>query len=404
MQIDLEQYIDALSDTLDLVGVDETQHGKRVAFMARECAKMIGKKEPELTFYYRAGLLHDCGVSSTRVHKNLVNQLDWVGSTVHCDVGAERIRHFAPLRNYSDTIKYHHTPWKDLQNFKIDDKIKTQANLIYLVDRVDALAAQQKTQNRLETREAICATISSMKKTYFKEELVDVFLAIAKKEAFWITQEHNYLMSHLSEKATNGNSVYLDSADMKSMAMLFAHIVDAKSPYTAEHSVGVSRLAGYLAEKCELPEDLINRIEIAGLLHDLGKLQMPDNLLECETKLSDHDLAIMRHHSYVTFSILHRIEGLEDICEWAANHHEKLDGEGYPFKKNSDELDIESRIIMVADIYQALAQHRPYRKAFSPETIMDYLSNLANKGQIDRDIIQIISTEPVACHHAAIGK
>lgn len=118
-----------------------------------------------------------------------------------------------------------------------------------------------------------------------------------------------------------------------------------------DHSIGVSRLAGYLAEKCELPEDLINRIEIAGLLHDLGKLQMPDNLLECETKLSDHDLAIMRHHSYVTFSILNRIEGLEDICEWAANHHEKLDGEGYPFKKNSDELDIESRIIMVADIY-----------------------------------------------------
>lgn len=86
MKIDLEQYIDAFSDTVDLVGVDETQHVQRVAFMAREYAIMLGNKWQELTFYDREDLLHDCGISSTRVHKNRVNQIDWVGSAAHYDL------------------------------------------------------------------------------------------------------------------------------------------------------------------------------------------------------------------------------------------------------------------------------------------------------------------------------
>lgn len=403
MKIDLEQYIYALSDTIDLVGINETQHGKRVAFMATECAKLLGAGKTELTVYYRAGLLHDCGVSSTRVHKKLVNEIDWEGSASHCDIGAERMCQVAPLSCYADIIQYHHTPWEDLKVLKLSEEIKTQANLIYLTDRVDALAAMAETVNRLAARDAICRTISSMKDTHFKEELVDAFLVCAQKEAFWITQEQNHLISYLNEKAVDGDPVYLDSFDMKNMGMLFAHIVDAKSPYTAAHSIGVSQLAGYLAEKSALPDSIVNKIEIAGLLHDLGKLQMPDEVLECNSKLSDHDLSIMRHHSYITYSILHKIKGLEDICEWASNHHEKLDGEGYPFRKGKEELSIESRIIMVADIYQALAQHRPYRKPLSSEMILDYLSNLADDGKIDCDIVQIVMKDPNECHHAAIG-
>ncbi len=403
MKIDLEQYIYALSDTIDLVGIDETQHGKRVGFMARECAKTLGYKESELSFYYRAGLLHDCGVSSTRVHENLVNQIDWDESAIHCDIGAERMRHFAPLSCFADPILYHHTPWKRLKNLNISEEVKTQANLIYLVDRVDSMAVLYGKPNRLAAREIICEKIASMKKSYFKEELIDAFLTCAKKESFWITQEQNHLMSHLKETTVNEDSVYLDNTELKNMAMLMAHIVDAKSPYTAQHSIGVSRLSGYLAEKCQLSDDLVHKIEIAGLLHDLGKLQMPDDLLESDRKLTNSDISIMRHHSYVTFSILHRIEGLEEICEWASNHHEKLDGEGYPFKKSSDDLGIESRIIMVADIYQALAQDRPYRKPLSPERIEDNLSNLAEKGKIDKEIVQIVATESTGCHLAAIG-
>jgi putative nucleotidyltransferase with HDIG domain len=185
---------------------------------------------------------------------------------------------------------------------------------------------------------------------------------------------------------------------------LFAQIVDAKSKYTAEHSTGVASLSRYLAERCSLNETSCCWVEVAGLLHDLGKLQVPDKVLERKGALSREDTAIMRHHSYVTFHILKKIQGLEDISLWAANHHEKLDGSGYPFRKTAVELSIESRIIIIADIFQALAQNRPYRISQSPEAIIEFLKKGNEHGQLDTDLVHIVESEPSTCYSIAVGE
>jgi putative nucleotidyltransferase with HDIG domain len=404
MKIDFGQLIHALADTIDLVGIDEIQHGKRVGFMALECAKQMGAERSEQLLLYRAGLLHDCGVSSSRVHKNLVNQLEWTESEFHCKTGAERLRQFQPLAQFSDIVLYHHTRWQNLKKLQISDKIKRNANLIFLLDRVDALVAMQDNPNRLACRETIFHKIVSLKGDYFKPEIVDIFLEAAQKEAFWITQEPLPLMHCLDNQLREADEILLDHHDLKKMAMIFAQIVDAKSPYTAEHSVGVSRLAGYIASECRLSDQDVGKIEVAGLLHDLGKLQVPDTVLEHEGALNGENLAIMRHHSYVTYMILSRINGLEEITRWASDHHEKLDGSGYPYKRKENELGIESRIIMVADIFQALAQHRPYRKPQSAEMITGYLGKLAEDGKIDKKLVQLVQQQPTECLQAALGK
>lgn len=403
MKIDFGQFINALSDTVDLVGVDELYHSKRVAFMAAECLKALGANRPQQLHIFRQGLLHDCGVSSTRVHDRLVSEFEWEESEMHCLVGSSRMLSFAPLARYAEVVRYHHTRWEDLQHLDIDKEIKLNANLIYLLDRVDALACTASAENRLSCREVVCEQIGAYRGTHFKPELVDAFLETAKKEAFWITQERDHLTDHLRVNNIDFDNIPLDNGQLKEMAAIFAQVVDAKSPYTAEHSFGVSRLSGFISEQCQLDHEVSSRIEVAGLLHDLGKLQVPDQILEHDGDLDSDALAVMRHHSYVTYIILSKIGGLEDITQWASDHHEKLDGSGYPFKKVGVELPLESRIVMVADIFQALAQNRPYRKSLSADKIVEKLVLDVEKGKLDREIVRIVASTPDSCYQKAVS-
>lgn len=403
MHIDYNQLIHALSDTIDLVGVDELQHGKRVAYMAACCAEVMGQNDERKLFLYRAGLLHDCGVSSTKVHKNLVNEMEWTGSDTHCLIGAERMELFAPLAEFSTVIRYHHTRWENLVDEPLPQQVKQDTNLIYLLDRVDALAAMSNNPNRLTISSSVCDKIRHLQHNYFDPEMISVFLEAAEKEAFWITQEPQFLNEYIRNQQQLPDNMLLETGQLKDMARIFAEIVDAKSTYTAEHSAGVANLSSFLAERTSLPEKSRSAIEVAALLHDLGKLQVPDAILDYDGGLEGESLSLMRHHSYVTYIILNRISGLEKIALWAANHHEKLDGSGYPFRRNGEELDIESRIIMVADIFQALAQNRPYRASLPVDEILSILTKMAKNNKIDHEVVSLLADEPDTCYQVATG-
>lgn len=401
MKIDLDQLVRAFSSTVDLVGVDDVQHGKRVAFMALSCAETMGLGQAETTLLCRLGLLHDCGVSSTKVHKQLVDELEWQGSDLHCQIGALRMRQFSHFAPMADIILHHHTRWEDLKNLSLPEKTKMYANLIFLVDRVDALAAIYPSLNRLVGKDVICKKVFDLRGRYFHPELVDIFMASASNEAFWITMEPIHLEDFMAKQQTDLNEITVDTDGLKAIAGLFAQIVDAKSQYTAEHSCGVASLSRYLAHKSGLSEEVCFKVEVAGLLHDLGKLQVPDEVLELEGSLNWEELAYMRHHSYVTYQILKKIRGIEDIALWAASHHEKLDGSGYPFHKTAKDLCLESRIITIADIFQALAQNRPYRTSQSLEKILEFLKKRVVRGQLDPELVKLVDSERHACYAVA---
>ncbi|WP_374265470.1 hypothetical protein [Zoogloea sp.] len=146
---DLRHVIYALSEALDLVGVDDVAHGKRVGLMAAECGRVLGLAEGEVGFLFDVGMLHDIGVSSTRIHHHLVAQFDWDGSQVHCQVGHALLKGFAPFAGMALPVRYHHTRWDQLPHAGLDAPVLRTANLIYLVDRVDALAAPHYADNSL---------------------------------------------------------------------------------------------------------------------------------------------------------------------------------------------------------------------------------------------------------------
>lgn len=404
--VDLKKAIYALSDALDLVGIDDVGHGKRVGVMAEACARALAMPEDTIGLLFGMGLLHDIGVSSTVVHTHLVKEFDWSGSQVHCEIGYDMLRSFLPLADMAVPIRYHHTRWDALVKRKdLNRKIVEYANLIYLVDRVDALSAPHYADGTLLTSISdIRDKIRSYAGSYFAPHLVEAFMQASESEAYWLQLEEHSLQSSLLDHIKLDAPRPASMHELKQLAEIFSRIVDAKSPFTAEHSLGVSRLSRFIAQRMGVGPENCDKIEIAGLLHDLGKLRVPDEVLEKPGALDERERLTINAHSYETFQILHQIDGFEEITRWAAYHHEELDGSGYPFGIRARELPLEARILRVADIFQAMAQDRPYRHGLSPEAVLDFMNDLVRQERVESQIVDVLANDIHGAMAAALPK
>ena len=390
MQVDLWQLVYTLSDALDLVGVNDRFHGKRVALMATLIGEEFGWERNDLEKVFLGGLLHDCGVSSTRVHRQLVTELDWSGAEAHCTLGEKMLLKFNPLAHLAALVRYHHTHWENLIQIDLPETTAFLSNLIYLADRVDALTSSHYGYDLLLSRNNIRGTIGRYRGTYFNSELVEAFLSISHKEAFWLQLEPNHIKESTLAWIPKASMRELESADVRQLARIFASIVDAKSPFTAEHSIGVAQLSRWLAESVQLAGTTCDQLEIAGMLHDIGKLVVPDEVLEKPGELDGTERASIRQHSFETYQILKQIRGFEEISGWAAYHHEALNGRGYPFHLDESELGLEARIVAASDVFQAMAQNRPYRPSLSPKKILRKMKYRVHTGRLDENVVGMI--------------
>ncbi len=404
MNIDIRRMVLVIGSAIDLVGVDDALHGRRVGVIAYECAKHLGWDQKARNMLFDAGLLHDCGVSSTREHHTIVSELDWQGSQAHCRKGYELLKDFRPLAHLAPIILYHHTHWEDLPTQKLSPLVSRFANLIYLADRIDAQAMPYYTDNSLLLHvEELRTLMSRYSGTFFAPELVDAFLYASQTEAFWLALDADLVHRYISEVGGDHKKQRISIKELKQFALIVADIVDAKSHFTTAHSLGVGRVARLLAGKMGITGKHLDLIEIAALLHDIGKLQIPDEVLESKAKLTIEERALIKKHSYVTYQILQRVGGFEELVDWASQHHESLRGDGYPFHLSGGEIPIESRIIKVADIYQALAQNRPYRSPMAPADILRLLRSMQTDSELDPTVVDFVERNLDECHKAAIG-
>jgi len=193
----------------------------------------------------------------------------------------------------------------------------------------------------------------------------------------------------------------LEYAEIRHIARLFSSVVDAKSPFTATHSERVAALARQLGVWMLLDDDTLDKLELAGLFHDLGKLRIPNAILEKPGALTPAEQLTMRRHSFESYQILARVPGLEDVASWAAYHHEALDGSGYPYHLEANKLPLPARIIAIADVFQALAQHRPYRASLTPDSILSELQHRTTLGQLDRQVVGLVKSHLDLCWQIA---
>ncbi|MBU1427093.1 MAG: HD domain-containing protein [Gammaproteobacteria bacterium] len=401
--VNLHEAIYSLSDALDLVGVTHIHHGKRVAYMAAECGKQLGWSGPRLDELFQAAILHDSGVSKTMVHAKLA-QMSWEDEADHCKLGAELLATSPMLQHLSDTILHHHTHWSVLKDLELPLEVKLRANCIYMVDRVDVLALVCMLEGKdiLLGKEEIRRKVLERRGDWFCPELVDAFMDTSRAETFWFRLESDHVNGYLATWLSHYPEQTMEFEELRSLVHVFSSIVDAKSPYTKQHSDGVANLARYLGGVFQLPQETCEMLELVGLLHDIGKLRVPDELLEKPGELNEAETIIMRQHCFDTYSILKNIRGLERVSLWALQHHERMDGTGYPNHTRGADLSLEARIVAVSDVFQALAQERPYRGPLEKVVIMALLKLEAEEGKLDQKVVAAVEANLDACWRAAV--
>ncbi|HOP55918.1 MAG TPA: HD domain-containing protein [bacterium] len=161
---------------------------------------------------------------------------------------------------------------------------------------------------------------------------------------------------------------------------LISYMGELKDPYTAGHQKNVSELACRIAREMGIAEDIIERIRITGLLHDIGKISVPGEILNKPSKLNSLEFEIVKIHSRAGYDIVKKIDLFSDMAEIILQHHERLDGSGYPRGLKNGEILLEARILAVADVVEAMSSHRPYRAALPEEEIKSEL--MSNKGKL----------------------
>jgi HD-GYP domain-containing protein (c-di-GMP phosphodiesterase class II) len=163
--------------------------------------------------------------------------------------------------------------------------------------------------------------------------------------------------------------------------------LDTKDPYTRGHAQRVARYAGLLAREMGVPEDQVEEIVRAAALHDIGKLGIPDQILNKPAALTEEETVVIQRHPLLGGAILSQIESIGYSRDWVLHHHERWDGQGYPHQLAGEAIPLAARIIAVVDAYDAMTSDRPYRQAMPHEAAMEEIRAMAGS-QFDPTVVQ----------------
>lgn len=204
---------------------------------------------------------------------------------------------------------------------------------------------------------------------WFDPDLVRAARSLGQSGELWVGLDREDVADLAASFAPNGDQFLLTEERLESICGAFGEIVDAKSPYTYNHSTGVAAAAASIAGNMGLGLEQTRFLRRAALLHDIGKLSVSNAILEKPGKLEAAEWEIVKRHPYYSYEILRRIPGFEELSIVAGAHHERLDGSGYFRNWDASKLSTSCRILAVADVYDALAAKRPYRDAMPREEV-----------------------------------
>ncbi len=213
------------------------------------------------------------------------------------------------------------------------------------------------------------------------DEKHNVWLSSAIYPADLVTDKGKRVFFHMVHDITKRKNAELELRD--SLAKLqhiteagiraITLIVEQRDPYTAGHQTEVGRIASAIAGEMGYDDNFLKGMEIAGLLHDIGKIAIPIEILSKPGKISRNEFAIIKTHPAVGYNILKEIDFSWPIAKIVLQHHERLNGSGYPNGLTREKILKETRIISVADVYEAMTSHRPYRPALSVKSALEEL-------------------------------
>lgn len=380
-------FIRALSLALELTSTGLSQHHCRTAIIANKVGRRIGLADSDQQTLTYAALLHDLGAAANWEEKHdLTHFAAGPNIHLHAEKGYELLNGSPQLGVLATPIRYHHYRF-DGKNPEglVGEDIPLLSRIIFIADRIEILIREDK--HIFDQRAEIIKIIEGESNRCFDPHLVKAFRELSASESFWLDLVNTSFHNKFFQKLNFYGKMAFDANDMLHIAEIFAAVVDNTSRYTAVHSRVTADVSAYLAHLRGYSEEEVKLIRLAGLLHDLGKLAVPNSILDKPGPLTTEEFALVKQHPYYTLRILEQIDKFGLITYWASQHHEKLDCSGYPFALPAGSIRLGSRIICVADIFSALLETRPYRKGMTLAQVSQVMTDMVRENKLDAGLV-----------------
>ena len=384
LRISFYNVMKTISDSIDLMSEEITGHHKMVAYIALRIGKRLNLNKEELRKLVFSGLVHDIGILF--FDKNIDELLKNRDNVEHAYVGYCLMEDYFPLDGYAKILKHHHTDWNETKN----DKMSFISNIINLSDII-AFLINQMDKDKILIKDYITKEAKKYCEEKIHEDILESFMTLTKEESFWLDTINVKIRENILEEYISNNlDIQLTLEQVLSIGEIVSHVIDFRNPFTATHSKGIATISSKLAEDLSYSKQEVKIMEIAGYFHDIGKMAVPNSVINKRGKLSDKEWAIMKSHTYYSYYVLDNIKEVPQMKEWAAFHHETLDGTGYPFKLDETNLNNGARILAVSDIFTALTEDRPYRKGYEKDMVVKILRENVEKNKIDKTIVELL--------------
>ncbi|MEG0830217.1 MAG: HD domain-containing protein [Anaerovoracaceae bacterium] len=378
--IDSENIFGIIGRTLGYVNDSLLNHGERVAYMVLKMMEEDGRYSKETI---RSGAFlaafHDIGAYKTEEIENILQfEVDKVWD--HSVYGYLFVTYMTPFKDMAAAVLFHHLEYDKLK--KIDAPYKELAAIIKVADRIDV---------GLNSPMGIKVVdyIHKDRGTRFSPEAVDLFDRVEEK--YHVIQDIQS-GKYLGQIKKLLKRVPFDEHEIDDFLEMLVSTIDFRSEYTVTHTIITTSIAVELGRKLKLDESALIRLNYGTLLHDLGKIGIPMEILEYPGKLNFKDMEKMKTHVNLTEKIMGGdIE--EETMRISLRHHEKLDGSGYPRGLRREELTLPERIVAVADIVSALSGKRSYKEPFDTKLITKIILEMKDAGQLCPEVVDVMINE-----------
>ena len=421
----VSEILAALSFALDLTEGQPMGHALRTCLIGMELAERIGLPLGERRDLYYALMLKDVGCSSNsarvfelfggdeRAAKHDLKQVDWsnyftaaryaMGRAAPGASWMDRARRVSALARSGSRVAQELVVARCSHGAKIVAQLgfgsgvaEAVASLdehwdgrgqprglsgseIPVLSRVMGLAQTLDVFAAIDGPAAALAVAVERGGRWFDPVLVKACEGLEPALAEWRELDPHALRERVAEREPGDAALLAGPGALDRIALGFAQVVDAKSPYTGEHSVRVTRFAMQIARRLGFDDAQLTQVRRAALLHDIGKLSVPNSILDKPGPLTPEEWEVVKLHPYYTELILDHIRGFGQLSFMSASHHERLDGNGYWRGLRGEQIPLASQVLATADMLDALSAARPYRPALPQEVALRLIEK-------DRDV------------------
>ncbi|SFM79432.1 HD-GYP domain-containing protein [Thermodesulforhabdus norvegica] len=375
--LDVMNFIIEIARIIDDVSPEFKGHHLRVAYTALKIGTVLGIEEDRIRQIVAASCLHGIGCFTFQ------ERLQALNPEIKTTLYRERAYAFLAQSGFL-------TPCAEVigrrQNGKSCDTAYL-SDIVELAERIDLLSHSypgnaEANESLQKPGEALDYFLRSKASKDFPPETLSAAKEATEPEAFWFGLE--YESPRLN--GTHPITWIITWKDFQEFARILSEVIDWRSKFTVSHCASVRATALALAKEFGFTDDEISLISVAADLHDLGKLGIPLEILMKPDTLTPQEVHVMRKHAYLTYMALKELGEISPAHLWASQHHERLSGDGYPFRLQGSEISTEARIIAVSDVYTALTEVRPYRPAVGAADAASIVRDMAAEGKLCREV------------------